>query len=124
MMKQKWMIKESFIKENELVFQLQEDVNLKNTKASGQILVDSDSLAFIYLLEKENEYVYLEIPEMVWQDCKVALESKAAFLIKDANGELLLENFKDELEYLIENIRGNGNYGEEMEKAVSSVFLS
>lgn len=124
MMKQKWTIKESFIRENELVFQLQEDANLENTKASGQILVDSDSLAFIYLLEKENEYVYLEIPEMVWKDCKVALESKGNILIKDATGELLLENFTDELEYLIENIRGNGNYGEEMEEAVSTVFLS
>ncbi len=124
MMKQKWTIKESYIRENELVFQLQEDANLENTKANGQILVDSDSLAFIYLLEKQNEYVYLEIPERVWKDCKAALESKAAFLIKDATGELLLENFTDELEYLIDNIRGNGNYGEEMEKAVSTVFLS
>ncbi len=123
MMKQKWTIKETAIRENKLIFQLQGDTNLENTKACGQMLVDSDSLAFIYLLEKENEYVYLEIPEMVWKECKVALESNHTFLIKDANGELLLENFKDELEYLIENIRGNGNYGEEMENAVSSVFL-
>ncbi len=123
MMKQKWKITESIVRENELVFQLQEDANLENTKASGQMLVDSDSLAFIYLLEKENEYVYLEIPEMVWKDCKVALEANNAFFIKALNGELLLENFKEELEYLIENIRGNGNYGEDMEKAVSSVFL-
>lgn len=122
MMKQKWKITESIVRENELVFQLQEDANLENTKASGQMLVDSDSLAFIYLLEKENEYVYLEIPEMVWKDCKVALEANNAFFIKALNGELLLENFKEELEYLIENIRGNGNYGEDMEKAVSSVF--
>ena len=123
-MKQKWMIKETVIRENELIFQLQEDVVLENTKACGQMLVDSDSLAFIYLLEKENEYVYLEVPEMVWKDCKVALKANDAFLIKDANGELVLENFKDELEYLIENIRGNGNYGVSMENAVSSVFLS
>jgi hypothetical protein len=123
MMKQKWKITESIVRGNELVFQLQEDANLENTKASGQMLVDSDSLAFIYLLEKENEYVYLEIPEMVWKDCKVALEANNAFFIKALNGELLLENFKEELEYLIENIRGNGNYGEDMEKAVSSVFL-
>lgn len=122
MMKQKWKITESIVRENELVFQLQENANLENTMASGQMLVDSDSLAFIYLLEKENEYVYLEIPEMVWKDCKVALEANNAFFIKALNGELLLENFKEELEYLIENIRGNGNYGEEMEKAVSSVF--
>ena len=122
-MKQKWKITESIVRENELVFQLQENANLENTKASGQMLVDSDSLAFIYLLEKENEYVYLEIPEMVWKDCKVALEANNAFFIKALNGELLLENFKEELEYLIENIRGNGNYGEDMEKAVSSVFL-
>lgn len=123
MMKQKWKITESIVRENELVFQLQENANLENTMASGQMLVDSDSLAFIYLLEKENEYVYLEIPEMVWKDCKVALEANNAFFIKALNGELLLENFKEELEYLIENIRGNGNYGEDMEKAVSSVFL-
>jgi len=122
MMKQKWKITESIVRENELVFQLQENANLENTMASGQMLVDSDSLAFIYLLEKENEYVYLEIPEMVWKDCKVALEANNAFFIKALNGELLLENFKEELEYLIENIRGNGNYGEDMEKAVSSVF--
>lgn len=123
MMKQKWQIKETIKRENELVFQLQEDVNLENAKACGQILVDSDALAFIYLLEKENEYVYLEIPESVWKDCKQALESNSSFFVKDEKGHLLLENFKEELEYLIENIRGNGNYGEEMEKGVSSVFL-
>ncbi|EOR22263.1 hypothetical protein KGR20_01485 [Cytobacillus oceanisediminis] len=122
-MKQKWKIKETIKRENELVFQLQENAILESTKACGQILVDSDSLAFIYLLEKENEYVYLEIPEKVWKDCKEAVDSNDAFFVKDANGEILLESFKEEIEYLIENIRGNGNYGEDMEKAVSSIFL-
>ena len=122
-MKQKWKIKETIKRENELVFQLQENAILESTKACGQILVDSDSLAFIYLLEKENEYVYLEIPEKVWKDCKEAVDSNDALFVKDANGEILLESFKEEIEYLIENIRGNGNYGEDMEKAVSSIFL-
>lgn len=124
MMKQKWQIKTTIKRENELVFQLEEDANLEKTIASGQMLVDSDALAFIYLLEKQDEYIYLEIPEIVWKDCKVALEANHTFYIKGDQEEVELENFKEELGYLIENIRGNGNYGEEMEKTVSSVFLA
>ena len=37
--------------------------------------------------------------------------------------ELELNGFHDELGYLIENIKDNANYGEEMEERVKRIFL-
>ena len=123
MMKRKWQIIGCLMKENELVLQLPSDVNLEGISACGQMLVDSDSVAFIYLLEQENEYVYLEIPQSIWLDCKRALEVNATFVLSNSNNSIELVQFDEEMEYLIDNIQGNGNYGEKMGKEVEAIFL-
>ncbi|MGP4082444.1 hypothetical protein ACTWQL_21370 [Pseudalkalibacillus sp. R45] len=90
---------------------------------SGQVLVDSDSLSFIYILETTDSFIYVSFPKEQWNGLKTVItEEKDAFL-KLSNHELLnLKGLKGELEYLIENISGNANYGNEMMKSVEEIF--
>lgn len=92
-------------------------------KASNRMLVDSDSLAFIYILESETEYYYVVFPQATWSDLH-AISMKSSKLELDLNNGVLIEltAICDELSYLTENIAGNSNYGEKMEQAVEKVF--
>ncbi|WP_257349130.1 hypothetical protein [Pseudalkalibacillus decolorationis] len=92
---------------------------------SEQVLVDSDTLAFIYILDTPNDFVYVSFPKEHWGELKDAInQSKETRLHLTNHPDLSLEGLKPELEYLIENIKGNANYGNEMMKSVESVFLS
>ncbi|MDP4161789.1 MAG: hypothetical protein Q8906_14405 [Bacillota bacterium] len=105
---------------NRLLFKTETKVN--GLKPSGQMLVDSDGLAFIYLMENEESYTYIVLPEPIWDSLKVGLNEKRPVFISDGQEELELHNFKEELEYLISNIKGNSNYGEEMVTKVENTF--
>ena len=96
---------------------------LQRTSAAGQIIADSDHYAFVYLAENEEEYVYLYLDESIWSELKKALNEKAAVIAKSDEYSLELDQFIEELDYLVDNIEGNGNYGDEMVKKVESVFL-
>jgi hypothetical protein len=96
---------------------------LQGTTAAGQIIADSDRYAFVYLAENEEEYVYLYLEESMWDELKKALQEKSAVIAKSHDYSLELDQFTEELDYLVSNIEGNGNYGDEMVKKVESVFL-
>ena len=96
---------------------------LQGTTAAGQIIADSDRYAFVYLAENEEEYVYLYLEESIWDELKIALQEKSAVIAKSHEYSLELDQFTEELDYLVSNIEGNGNYGDEMVKKVESVFL-
>jgi hypothetical protein len=96
---------------------------LQGTTAAGQIIADSDRYAFVYLAENEEEYVYLYLEESIWDELKIALQEKSAVIAKSHDYSLELDQFTEELDYLVSNIEGNGNYGDEMVKKVESVFL-
>ncbi|WRP08136.1 hypothetical protein U9J35_08270 [Rossellomorea aquimaris] len=96
---------------------------LQGTTAAGQIIADSDRYAFVYLAENEEEYVYLYLEESIWDELKKALQEKSAVIAKSDDYSLELDQFTEELDYLVTNIEGNGNYGDEMVKKVESVFL-
>ncbi|MFI8577153.1 hypothetical protein ACIGEL_15710 [Rossellomorea aquimaris] len=97
---------------------------LQGTKAAGQIIADSDRYAFVYLAENEEEYVYLYLEESIWDELKKALQDKSAVIAKSDDYSLELDQFTEELDYLVTNIEGNGNYGDEMVKKVESIFLN
>ncbi|KAB7667565.1 hypothetical protein [Bacillus sp. B1-b2] len=122
-MKKIWQIIGSEKMENKVVLHVPNSVNLEEVSACGQMLVDSDSIGFIYLLEKENEYVYTLIPKSIWHDCKGGLEAQSTFILTNGETNIELVQFQEELEYLVENIKGNGNYGDEMVKEVEAIFL-
>jgi hypothetical protein len=96
---------------------------IKGIKPACQIIADSDRCAFVYLAENEEEYVYLYLEEGIWGELKKAIEEKTSVIIKSDGESLELDRFHEELSYLISNIEGNGNYGEEMVKKVESAFI-
>lgn len=106
----------------ELQMEVDQQTLLNNYKASGQMLVDSDGLSFVYLLEKEEDYTYIVIPNTVWNELKTALTEQLPVYISNQDERLLLNQFHEELSYLIENIKGNSNYGEKMVNEVEAVF--
>jgi hypothetical protein len=88
------------------------------------MLADSDGLSFIYILEAADEFIYVTIPQPLWREMKEALHQPSPVFLQCGGRELELSSFQEELAYLIENIEGNANYGEEMEKAVKEAFLT
>ncbi|XQY92819.1 hypothetical protein ACNRWW_05215 [Metabacillus sp. HB246100] len=91
-------------------------------RAKGQMLVDSDALAFIYILDNGEDFIYASLPDTLWPDLKTASEQQYSIYL-DINEEMIeLVDLIDELNYLLENIKDNANYGEEMEGRVVEVF--
>lgn len=93
-----------------------------NAKPTGQVLVDSDAFAFIYIVEENEQYSYLTFGEAVWPNLVELLEKEQNPSI-EMNGVLVeLEGFYDELTYLLFNIEGNSNYGDEFVERVEKAF--
>ncbi|MGP7817252.1 UPF0738 family protein [Niallia sp. 01092] len=122
-MNQKLQLLNSEIIDNELLLRVEESILLDSYKASGQMLVDSDALSFIYLLEEKDYYVYLVIENKWWNIMKEGKELNLPVYLTNGSHNVLLEQFFEELNYLVENIDGNSNYGDEMENAVGAVFI-
>lgn len=108
--------------QKEIQMEVDQGVSLNQYRASGQMLVDSDGLSFVYLLEKEEDYTYIVIPNTVWKEVKIALTEQLPVYLSNQSERLLLNQFHEELSYLIENIKGNSNYGEKMVNEVEAIF--
>lgn len=90
---------------------------------SGQVLVDSDSLSFIYILETDDSFIYVSIPKDHWTGLKKVMEEeKEAVLNLSDHQTISLKGLKDEMDYLTQNISGNANYGSEMMSSVEEIF--
>lgn len=108
--------------QKEIQMEIDQQISLNQYRASGQMLVDSDGLSFVYLLEKEEDYTYIVIPNTVWKELKTALTEQLLVYLSNQSERLLLNQFHEELSYLIENIKGNSNYGEKMVNEVEAIF--
>lgn len=107
---------------NDLHFSLNENLNRIQIQPAGQVLADSDNLAFIYLVEEEDGYSYLQIPQTLWPELVqlVKLNRDPYLVLKDE--KMVLTNFTEELNALLYNIEGNDNYGNEFVVAVETTF--
>lgn len=122
-MSKKILITDAKIENNELFLSTDTGTDLGGFAATGQMLVDSDQLSFIYILDQEDGYQYVTIPEGAWSGIQRGLQAGLeVFLTTKNGGKLKLEGFQGEMEYLIANITGNSNYGEEMVAKVEQVF--
>ncbi|MGV4320835.1 UPF0738 family protein [Bacillus mojavensis] len=92
-------------------------------KPSGQMLVDSDNIAFVYILELADSFEYVMIKEHIWPELKQAHDQRKPIVLEAGNESIELSGLHEELEYLLENIKDNANYGEEMEETVKRIFL-
>ncbi|MFC7685632.1 hypothetical protein [Ureibacillus sp. GCM10028918] len=107
---------------NDLHLSLNESQNKIQIQPAGQILTDSDHLAFIYLVEEEGEYSYLYLPEDLWPALvRVLKTEKNPYLVLNEQ-KIELLNFTEELNMLLFNIEGNENYGKTFVEAVEIAF--
>ncbi|MEN8699078.1 hypothetical protein [Bacillus infantis] len=114
------IIKAALTETNELLLETEQDIN--GLKANGQMLVDSDNLAFVYIAESNDEYTYIVLSEGIWALMSQALAAGADAYLANGPERLTLPQFREELGYLIENIKGNSNYGDEMVAKVEAAF--
>lgn len=119
-MKKRIMVTKATINESKLVLEIQEDVLKLVPK--GQMLVDSENYSFIYLMENETDYTYIIIPETIWPTLKEAYIKPRPVYLNSIGAQVELSQFQEELMFLIDNIKGNSNYGEEIVKKVENLF--
>lgn len=109
--------------ENGVELHAEMPIKIAGIQAAGQMIVDSDQMAFVYLAEENDEFIYLYIHETAWRDLEKALKEDACLFVAGEDTILELTGWKEELVYLISNIEGNSNYGDEMVEKVEAVFL-
>lgn len=107
---------------NELLLKTESHLDLQVIEPMKQMLVDSDNLSFIYIIDYNEAYTYISIPESIWPELKNALDVNSQVSLNAGEGSIRLPNFLEELSYLIENIRGNANYGAQMVGKVENIF--
>lgn len=121
-MKRKIEITKVELTDNKLLLHANQSIN--ELTPSEQILVDSENFSFIYLMEDAHDYTYIVIPETFWLQLKVVLDKEVPVWIHFENDEIELTNFYEELSYVVSNIRGNRNYGDDMVTKVEQTFYS
>jgi len=123
-MKKKITITEAIFNENknELMLSTDEQISVGSLKPMEQMLVDSDNLSFIYITDHLDDYTYIVIPEPFWSVLKKAMDQDSSVYLTNGNEDLQLSGLHEELAYLIENIKGNSNYGEVMVEKVEGIF--
>jgi Family of unknown function (UPF0738) len=120
MMNKRISIDKADFKDKKLLLQASESIN--GLIPSEQILVDSKQFSFVYLMDHPEGYTYIDIPEPIWPLLKRTLAEKTPVWIQFKTEELELTNFYVELVDLLNNIKGNSNYGEEMVAKVGENF--
>ncbi|WP_066054877.1 hypothetical protein [Robertmurraya korlensis] len=109
---------------NEVVLLVNNDFPIKELKATGQVLVDSTELAFVYIVEKNESFSYIALSLTTWPILKEGLENHSEYKLSNGEETIALPNLHEELLYLIDNIKGNSNYGEEMVTKVEECFCN
>jgi hypothetical protein len=122
-MRKKIYLTNAELLEDKLILHTIERNDELNLKPAGQVLVDSDNFSFVYFAESQEDYVLIHIQEECWTALKDAFEQKVPVVADLGETEFELDGLHQELDFLIENIEGNSNYGEEMVKKVEAVFL-
>jgi hypothetical protein len=123
-MSQRILITDAQLKNNELLLYTNSAAEIAGLAATGQMLVDSDQLSFIYIVENEGGYQYISIPQNTWSIVHEGLRAEVDAFLASNDKKLKLERFREEMDYLISNITGNSNYGEDMVAKVEQVFAA
>lgn len=89
----------------------------RSNREVGQMLADSDRHAFVYLLDDGSSFSYLLFVEETWSMLHEHRDKEIVI-----NDSLTLTKFSEELDYLLDNIKGNSNYGKAFVSAVEETF--
>lgn len=123
-MRTKIHIKNAYIRNNELLLQPDETFEGSTYLAKEQVLADSDHHAFVYLIEKNDEYTYISLPESIWNFLSIAIKENYPAFLESGDTKFELNGIVDELNELLENIKGNSNYGETFALKVEQAFVN
>ena len=93
------------------------DKTIAGMTLANRMIVDSDNFSFIYLLDDGEMFKRLHFVQETWSMLE---DHKGKQMI--VNDDIVLTDFWDELNDLLENIEGNNNYGQAFEEAVVSVL--
>lgn len=107
---------------NEIYFILNEKKQLSQLQSTGQVIVDSDNEAFLYIIEENEAYSYISFQKNVWPQLLQMLLAEQKAYLKVEDGLLPLQQFADELQGLLYNIEGNSNYGDQFVDNIEKAF--
>lgn len=99
------------------------EIEVKELSVCNYVFVDLDNLLFLYILENELFFIYVSILYICWEVMYEVMNNDVVMFVCVNDIEMELEGLKEEVEYLVENIEGNVNYGEELVIVVEKVFL-
>jgi hypothetical protein len=95
----------------------------------NNILVDSDKKEIIYVLDVDDEWVYIRFPVHTWEalDRVLAKEQDVMLVLStteagEAHKTIPVKGFLQEATELVQNMHQNANYGDEMIAAVEQRF--
>ncbi|MUV07716.1 hypothetical protein GOP80_11020 [Planococcaceae bacterium Storch 2/2-2] len=106
------------------VWIIETDESLTGSVPSGTLIADSDRQTFVYLVDRGDTYGYVHFPVSMWGSLLQAVEEDAPIGWKDGDEWIELERLKEELDMMLVNIEGNGNYGETFTSLVEKQFHS
>lgn len=105
------------IKYEEKTLKCHADQDIKGMTAASRMIVDSDNMSFIYLVDDGDAFQRVHFVKETWSMLNDYKDSKIVL-----NDELTLEDFWEEMDFLLDNIVDNNNYGKEFESAVRDQF--
>lgn len=120
-MRNLYLIEQSTIS-NQFTCSVKDETTTIQLIPAKQVLVDSDEMAFIYIVEEAGAFSYLSFKETVWPALLQMVQEGNDPVLQVGNEQIVLEQFVQELEGLLYNIEGNSNYGEAFVQKVETVF--
>lgn len=99
------------------------ETKIEQLEDTKQMLVDSDNMSFVYVVDINDQFMYVGLSDNIWANLKHVLHKDMKVFLEINKKIIELSAVKEELSYLISNIEGNVNYGDEMVARVEEVFL-
>ncbi|WP_018921489.1 hypothetical protein [Salsuginibacillus kocurii] len=94
---------------------------LKEITPTERLLTDSNDFAFVYIVDQGGMFTQVRFAEHTWPVLNEARKERLPVVLAEAP-EIELTSFHSELDFLLENIPGNNNYGEDFEHVVAQAF--
>jgi len=99
------------------------ETEIEQLEDTKQMLVDSDNMSFVYVVDINDQFMYVGLSDNIWANLKHVLHKDMKVFLEINKKIIELSAVKEELSYLISNIEGNVNYGDQMVARVEEVFL-
>ncbi|WP_156969488.1 UPF0738 family protein [Jeotgalibacillus campisalis] len=123
MIRKKVWLNQAIEMNSELILKGEQTDEIGKLEPTGQVIVDSEELSFVYLAEEKSEYTYLYLPDFIWPELIEAMKKNQKINVHIGENKMELKQLEEELNDLVLNIEGNSNYGDAMVEKVESIFI-